>query len=72
MATHSRILTWESHVQRSLAGYSPRGCKESDTTMHTCMYACMQYEREGLLFLLLFFFLADTSGLWDLSSPVSD
>ena len=30
MATHSRILG-ESHGQRSLAGYSPQGCKELDT-----------------------------------------
>ena len=35
MATHSGILAWrESHGQRSLAGYSPWGCKESDTTEH--------------------------------------
>ena len=26
------FLPGESHGQRSLAGYSPRGCKESDTT----------------------------------------
>ena len=32
MATHSRILPGESHRQRSLEGYSPWGCKESDTT----------------------------------------
>ena len=32
MATHSSILPGESHGQRSLSGYSPRGCKESDTT----------------------------------------
>ena len=34
MATHTSILAWEkkSHGQRSLAGYSPWGCKESDTT----------------------------------------
>ena len=32
MATHSSILTGESHGQRSLAGYSPWGRKESDTT----------------------------------------
>ena len=32
MATHSSILAGESHGQRSLAGYSPWGCKESDTT----------------------------------------
>ena len=32
LATHSNILVWESHGQRSLAGYSPWGCKESDMT----------------------------------------
>ena len=32
VATRSSILPWESHGQRSLVGYSPRGCKESDTT----------------------------------------
>ena len=31
MATHSSILAGESHGQRSLAGYSPWGRKESDT-----------------------------------------
>ena len=32
MATHSSILAWKSHGQRSLAGYSPPGHKELDTT----------------------------------------
>ena len=32
MATHFSILSWESHGERSLAGYSPWGHKESDTT----------------------------------------
>ena len=32
MATHSSILAWKTHGQRSLAGYSPWGVKESDTT----------------------------------------
>ena len=32
MATHSSILAWESHGQGSLAGYSPWGHKELDTT----------------------------------------
>ena len=32
IATHSRILAWKSHGQRSLVGYSPWGCKKSDTT----------------------------------------
>ena len=30
MATHSSILVWRIHGQRSLALYSPWGCKESD------------------------------------------
>ena len=32
MATHSSLLAWRIHGQRSLAGYSPWGCKELDTT----------------------------------------
>ena len=32
MATDSSILAWRSHGQRSLVGYSPWGCKESDMT----------------------------------------
>ena len=32
MATHSSNLAWEPHGQRSLVGYSPWGCKESDRT----------------------------------------
>ena len=30
MATHSNILAWEPHGQRSLEGHSPWGHKESD------------------------------------------
>ena len=29
------FLPWKSHGQRSLAGYSPWGRKESDATEHT-------------------------------------
>ena len=32
MAAHSIFFPGESHGQRSLVGYSPWGCKESDTT----------------------------------------
>ena len=32
MATLPSILSWKSHGQRSLVGYSPWGCKELDTT----------------------------------------
>ena len=34
MAIHSSILAGKSYGQRSLAGYSPRGHKESDITEH--------------------------------------
>ena len=33
--THSSILPREFHGQRSLGGYSPQGCKESDMTEGT-------------------------------------
>ena len=32
MATHSSILAWRIHKQRSLVGYRPWGRKEPDTT----------------------------------------
>ena len=32
------FLPRKSQGQRSLVGYSPRGCKESDTTEHTHTY----------------------------------
>ena len=32
MATHSSILAWRISWRWSLMGYSPCGCKESDTT----------------------------------------
>ena len=37
MATHSSVLAGESHGQRSLTGYSPWGCKESDMTEATSL-----------------------------------
>ena len=37
----------ESHGRRSLAGYSPQGCKESDTTEATCTRARDYLERDG-------------------------
>ena len=37
MATHSSILR-ESHGQKNLAGYSPKGCKDLDSTEHTCVF----------------------------------
>ena len=32
MATHSSVLAWRIPWKRSLVGYSPQHCKESDTT----------------------------------------
>ena len=32
MATHSSTLAWKIPWTESLVGYSPWGCKESDTT----------------------------------------
>ena len=41
LATHSSVLVWKSHGQRSLVGYSIRSRKESDITeqlSHHCVY----------------------------------
>ena len=32
MVTQSSTLAWKIHEQKSLVGYSPWGCKESDMT----------------------------------------
>ena len=34
MAAHSSILAWRSHGQRSLAGYSPWGCRVGHNSPH--------------------------------------
>ena len=47
MATHSSILAWKIHGQRSLAGYSPWGRKESDMTEVT-QHTPTQYEKNTL------------------------
>ena len=41
MATHLVSLPGESHGQRSLAGYSPWDCKESDMAEHACVDLCI-------------------------------
>ena len=35
VTTHTTILAWEIHGQKSFVGYSPWGCKELDTTEAT-------------------------------------
>ena len=42
MGTHSNILPEESRGQRSLAGYSPWGHKESDTAESLSMHGIVQ------------------------------
>ena len=51
MATHSSILSGESHGWRSLVGYSPRGCKESDTTerLHTLFTKSSDFQPQRTL-----------------------
>ena len=56
MATHSSILAWKSHGQRSLVGCSPWGRKESGTTerltlTNTSMCICVNVPQ--LLYLLI-------------------
>ena len=54
MALHYSILAWKRHGQRSLAGYSPWGCKESDTTEQLSMHVCMHtVSITGIIILLL-------------------
>ena len=43
MATHFNILAEKSHGQRSLMGYSSKGCKESDMTEQLCMHYTLAF-----------------------------
>ena len=47
MTTHSNILAWEIHVQRSLEGCSPWGHEESDTTEGTRSHFSLSCIGEG-------------------------
>ena len=48
---HPSVLAGESHGQRSLAGYSPRGCKESDMPeMTSKTQGCLLWKSYYLLF----------------------
>ena len=50
METHSSVLARKSHGQRSLVGYSPWCCRESDTTMqltYTHQYPCLGNPMDG-------------------------
>ena len=60
MATHSSILAWKTHGQRSPADYSPKGCKESDMTEHACKDKDLTTQKEEII-PLLFQILINTS-----------
>ena len=45
MATHSSIPVWKIPLQRSLAGYSPGGRKESVTIEHARAHECTKIHR---------------------------
>ena len=60
MATAPVFLPGGSHGQRSLAGYSPRGHKESDRTEHACMWYSIVWI-DCISFFFLFFWLCGTT-----------
>ena len=47
MTTHSRFLAWRIHGQRTVAGYSPWGHKEADTTEQLSL-SLYTHERQRL------------------------
>ena len=49
MATHSSILPGRTYGQGSLAGYSPRGCKELEVTerLHFTLHVNKEGGKEG-------------------------
>ena len=47
MATHSSVLAWRIHGQRSQVGYSPWGRKVSDTTATECAHTWGHRGLEG-------------------------
>ena len=58
MATHSSILAWRIHGQRSLVGQSPQGCKELDTseqTEHVCTRVTETQNSSGFSKVFVFF-----------------
>ena len=53
ISTHSSILAGKFQGQRSLAGYSPWGHKESDTTKQLSMQSC--YHSKNVLYVIATF-----------------
>ena len=59
MATHSSILAWRICGWRRLVGYSPRGCKELDTTeqLHFTSLHFIVYNVQFLYFTIFYHYL---------------
>ena len=55
MTTHSNILAWRIHGQRSLAGYNPWGHKESEAT-----FTSLHFKQSPLLSVAISYFVMDT------------
>ena len=53
---YSVFLPGQFYGQKSLVGYSPRGCKESDTTEHACT--------QGQVVCWYFLLFAESSSFW--------
>ena len=50
MATHASILAWKIPWTEELAGYSPRGRKELNTTEWLSMYTLYKERKKIILF----------------------
>ena len=43
MAVYSSVLAWKMPWAEELEGYSPWGCRELDTTEHTCAHTHINF-----------------------------
>ena len=69
------FLPGESHGQRSLAGYSPWGCKEWDTTERLTLLSCISYTcifKTMYLFICLCWALVAACRIFDLCCGMQD
>ena len=71
MTTHSSILAWEIHGQRSLVSYGPWGHKELDMTEHTSTTTIWPLKHCAVLFQIAYsliitaFFMVQLSSVHD-------
>ena len=72
MATLCRILAWETHGQRSLVGYCPWGCKQSDMTDATKHSTAHRYTSGHRINFYFYFFLNCSSFIHVFIQQTSD